>query len=114
MPLVKNLSRNEIIADKLHLRQSFFARLKGMLGEPAPGPSEAYWLVPCNSVHTLAMKYVIDVYFLSKELKIIKILKGFKPNRFSSICFNAHSALEFAAGERNCQVGDTLSLEVLP
>ncbi len=107
---IRNLNRNEIIAAKLHLCKSFFSRLKGMLGEPKPGDSEAYWLIPCKSIHTLAMRYTIDVYFLSKELKIVKMLKKVKPNRFLPICFEAHSVLEFANGERNCEMGDNLSI----
>lgn len=103
--------------EKIHRIQvrrlgSFAARLKGLLGSSAPKAGEAVWLVPCNSIHTFGMKYPIDAYFLDKTGRVVAVENGLRPNRFSKIYWNAHSVLEFAAGEgRAFGAGDALILE---
>ena len=112
--MIRNVSRdNAVIATQVHRCDSFLARLSGMLGKPKPGPLEAYWLIPCNSIHTLGMGYSLDVYFLSRENRVVKALTDVLKNRLTGVCFGAYSALEFACVEnRNCREGDLLNIEV--
>ena len=110
--VIKNISRQEIIAYSVRYCYGLFDRLKGLLGTSSLDEKEACWLTPCNSIHTIGMKYPIDVYFLNKKKKVIAVLKNMKPLRFSPIFFRAACAIEFASGpERNCKVGDQLTLE---
>ena len=57
------------------------------------------FLVPCNSVHMCFMRFAIDVVYIDKEYKIIKVVKNLKPWVGLSMCRNAWATLEMTAGE---------------
>ncbi|OYW11560.1 MAG: hypothetical protein B7X34_02965 [Acidobacteriia bacterium 12-62-4] len=70
-------------------------------------------MVPCEGVHTFAMKFPIDVLYLSKKRKVLKIRDNMKKSRIS-FCLTAHSVLELPAGmaaQTGTVVGDELELE---
>ncbi len=107
--MLVNLTRNEVIAKKVRRCDHVFSRLKGLLGTDKLNPEEACWLIPCNMVHTIGMRYPIDVIFLNKKKEIVSIIQNLKPNRFSPLVVAAHSVVEFAAGaERKIRVGEQL------
>ena len=82
MSILKNRSADTILASRLRLCRSYFSRLLGLMGTPRLDPDEACWIIPCNSVHTLGMKYPLDLYFLDKKNQVVAILENMKPNRF--------------------------------
>ena len=112
MSQLLNITKDEILAQKVRLCDSFFHRLKGLLASKKLEDNEACWLVPCNSIHTFGMRYSIDAYFLNKDKKVVAIEKNLKRNRVSRIYLKGYSVLEFASGPvRKCDIGDQLSLE---
>jgi len=72
-------------------------RMRGLLGRPALTQEQGLWIEPCPSVHTIGMRYAIDVVFLDKSGRVKKICDHLKPLRFSS-CTGARISLELAAG----------------
>jgi uncharacterized protein len=111
MPLY-NASRDAVLAENVKMCQNFWTRLVGLLGTKHLPPQDACWIKPCNSIHTVGMKYAIDAYFLNKKNEVVSIVKNLKPNRFSPLAWKAHSVVEFVSGvDRNCQVGDKLTLQ---
>ncbi|HLO94144.1 MAG TPA: DUF192 domain-containing protein, partial [Burkholderiaceae bacterium] len=59
----------------LHLipARSFWQRLGGLLVRPRLGAGEGLLLKPCNSVHTCFMRYAIDVIYLDREGRVLKL-----------------------------------------
>jgi uncharacterized membrane protein (UPF0127 family) len=55
------------------------------------------WIVPCEAVHTLFMKFPIDLVYLDRKLRIKKIKHSVGPWRIST-CLSAHSIIELPAG----------------
>ena len=55
------------------------ARLKGLYG--CDDPNVVLLLVPCNDIHTLAMKHDIDVAFVAPDGTVIESHRNVKPNR---------------------------------
>lgn len=74
----------------------FLSRLRGLLFQLELTEAEALRIIPCKNVHTIGMRYDIDVVFLSRSGEVLKI-DTLKPNRWS-ICVRAKSVLEFKAG----------------
>ena len=71
------------------------------------------WIAPCEAVHTIGMKFPIDVLFLDRKKRVLKIRKEMKVWRMAA-CFRAHSVLELPAGlsdETGTTVGDQIELE---
>lgn len=108
--MIKNLTNNDVLATQVKPCTSFWARLKGLLGTRSLGAEDAFWITPCNSIHTIGMNYSIDAYFLNKAHEVVAIQKNMQPYRLSPIYRNAFSVLEFKSGARNCRVGDKLAI----
>lgn len=74
------------------------------------------WIVPCEGVHTFGMKFEIDVIYLNRKRKVLKIRPSM-PKRRISFCLPAHSVLELPAGmasQTATVVGDQLEFDKLP
>ncbi|MBU2885278.1 DUF192 domain-containing protein [Gilvimarinus agarilyticus] len=93
---------------RVGLADSYWLRLRGLLGRPAPARGTALKIKPCSSVHTCFMGYAIDVVFLDRGGVVVKLASSLKPWRFR-VCPGAACVVEFAAGEIQAlrlQVGD--------
>jgi uncharacterized protein len=77
---------------------SFFARLGGLLALPRLRAGQAFLLMPCNSVHTLFMRYAIDVAFVDKHGCVLRLVEHLQPWR-AAACWRAHAAIELRAGQ---------------
>ncbi len=91
-----NLTKNTILADEAKMANNFFTRLVGLLNRRSLNKGEALILTPSNSIHSLFMRFSIDVIFLDKAGKVIGVLPSFKPFRLSRIYFNSHSVIELS------------------
>jgi hypothetical protein len=69
-------------------------------------------LDPGNSIHNCFVRFPIDVIFLNNDFKIIKIIRSFKPWRFSWIYFKATKVLELPEGKIPNDVTEGDYLEV--
>jgi hypothetical protein len=88
-------------------------RRTGLLKHTSLPEGEGLWIAPCEAVHTFGMKFPIDVIYLNRKKKVVKIRPDMKRSRLSA-CLRAHSVLELPAGmaaQTNTAVGDQLSFE---
>ena len=93
------------------LTESMFERKRGLLGAKPLQTLEALLIKPCSSVHTVGMKYPIDLAFLNKQWTIVKTVNSLKPWRMSA-CPAAHMVLELAGGSlAQLQLHDGSQLE---
>jgi uncharacterized protein len=101
------------VAKKVERAGDFESRSRGLLGRDAMDPDEGMWIVPCPMIHTFFMRFPIDVLFLDKQLKVVRVIENIKPWRLSPWVFSAHSVLELAGGSVKGRVktGDVLSIE---
>lgn len=91
---VVNTSKNTILADNAELADTFSKRLIGLLSRKSLNKGEALILSPSNSVHSVFMRFTIDVAFLDKTGKVVATLPAFKPFQLSLIYFSARTAIE--------------------
>jgi hypothetical protein len=63
----------------LVLATSMMSRLKGLLF-CSPDDTQII-LAPCNDIHTFGMRYSIDVAFVDKWGRVIKVCKAVPPNK---------------------------------
>jgi uncharacterized membrane protein (UPF0127 family) len=112
-----NQTRQVPLATKLALAHTHWTRLVGLLGTSASdfGNGCGLWIQPCRGVHTLAMRYPIDVVYLDKAHTVIHIEPELRPWRFSPIRMQATSVLELPShtiAETGTQVGDKIDISV--
>jgi uncharacterized membrane protein (UPF0127 family) len=95
--LVRNSTREILLGDAVDVADTSSKRRAGLLKYPGLNPGQGLWIVPCEAVHTFGMKFPIDVVFLNRKRKILKIRKDM--GRWSmAMCLRAHSVLELPAG----------------
>jgi uncharacterized membrane protein (UPF0127 family) len=73
------------------------ARMKGLLGRRSLDPGEGLLLRPAGSVHTAFMRFPIDVVFLDRELRVLRVEPSVSPWRLVAQR-GAKAVLELPAG----------------
>lgn len=105
-----NATRQIQLASRLRLAVTFFRRLKGLLGTKGLPKGEALLIRPCSSIHTIGMKYAIDVFFMTSDDRVLKIAASIPPGRVAAARKSAY-VLELPAGtavQTRTAVGDQL------
>jgi len=82
---------------KLLMADSVISRFEGLMFRRDISDDQALLITKCNWVHSLFMRFSIDVIFLDASLTVIKIIH-LKPYRLSMPVKNACSALEVKSG----------------
>ncbi len=77
--------------------RTFLSRLGGLLARAPLNEREALYLAPCSSVHTMLMRYAIDVAFVDRGGRVLKVVT-LAPWR-AAACFGARGVLELRAGQ---------------
>ena len=107
-----NTTRNQCLAENVLIADTVSKRLVGLLNKKSFSPPEALIIKPSNSIHTFFMRFPIDVIFLDRHNRVIKIIPEFKPFHLSAFYFKAVLVVELPAGRIAAtltQVGDMLS-----
>ena len=112
--LVRNQTRNSVLTHSAEIADTSATRRKGLLGRTGLAPGTGIWIIPCSAVHSLGMKFTIDVVYLDRKLKVLKVRPNMAPWQLS-MCLFAHSVLELPTGtidQTRTSAGD--QLEFLP
>src|SRR6266487_124848 len=96
-PLEIRSERGRVICSRCVVADTFFSRLRGLLGRRELHADESLLLSPTSSIHTFFMRFPIDVVFLDRDLTVLATREPVRPWRMAS-CRRAHSALELPAG----------------
>jgi uncharacterized membrane protein (UPF0127 family) len=86
--------------------------MKGLLGRTSLEPGGGLLIKPTPSVHMFFMRFAIDVVFLDRHNKIVRIVNTLRPWRIAG-ARHVYAALELPAGtaERvGLQHGDVLEM----
>lgn len=113
MQLVRvfNQTRGIAVGERIELADTSFTRMWGLLGRSGLSAGGGLWIRPSSGVHTLGMKFPIDVVGLDKEMRVVKVWHRLAPFRVTSVSLNIRSVIELAAGtihEIGIEVGDLL------
>jgi uncharacterized membrane protein (UPF0127 family) len=82
---------------RIRLAVTWWTRAVGLLATPALDDPSGLWIEPCNSVHTLGMRYPIDLVFVRADGTVAKVVDRLGPWRVAA-CRGARSTLELRAG----------------
>ena len=97
-----------VICERCVVADRILPRMKGLLGKRELVAGEGLLIQPAPSIHTFFMRFPIDVVFLAKNGKVMKVAANVGAWRMRS-CRRAFAVLELAAGEaerRGITVGD--------
>jgi uncharacterized protein len=112
-----NQTRQLYLATGLAIAQTHWSRLRGLLGVSGDdfGNGCGLWIRPCRGVHTLAMRFPIDVVYLDRAGRVVHLEHNLQPWRFSPIRMQAASVLELpshtVAGTETA-LGDHIEMKI--
>ena len=111
---IQSESTHSLLFCDVWLAKSFWQRLRGLLFRPKLSDTQGLMLQPCNQVHTLGMKFSIDVIFLDIDGVIVNIAHSLKPLR-QARAQSAAYVLEVASGmakKHHLNTGDQLQWSI--
>jgi len=114
MKYYRALINGREIAEKVEVADSFFSRLKGLLRRENLDFNEGLLLTPCNQIHTLGMKFVIDAVFISKSGEIVFIKENMQPGNVSEKVSQAYQVLELKSGavnDNDIEIGNKIAFD---
>lgn len=88
------------------------ARRTGLLEHDSLPDGHAMVIAPTNAVHTWFMRFPIDVVFVDKRGRVVKVCRHVKPWRIAA-AFRAYAVIELAAGSLarcDTRAGDALAI----
>jgi uncharacterized protein len=76
------------------------ARRRGLAGLRTIGPGEGLHLPRTRSVHTVGMRFALDLIWLDAGGNVVRVDRDVQPRR-ARTCLRARSVVEVAAGRAN-------------
>jgi hypothetical protein len=107
-------NQRPLTAWRIRMAKSWWRRAVGLLTTSKLDEPSGLWISPCSSVHTIGMRYAIDVVFLDEMGRVKKLVRCLKPFR-CAVCWGACSTLELRAGaidELFFRLGDLIRLKM--
>ena len=110
---IRNASNGTVVATRVKRASNPWTRGIGLLPRAKVEPDEGLWIDRCSAVHTMLMRATIDLFFLDRSGRVLRIVCGARPYRPMIACRQAATVIELGAGAhgRDVLVGDRLVLE---
>ena len=110
-----NRTRQAYLATDLTVADGHWSRLRGLMMKDAKSfPSgQGLWIVPSRGVHTLAMRFPIDVVYLDKNRRVVYLESNLKPWRLAPVRLQTASVLELPGntlGASGTMIGDEVEI----
>jgi uncharacterized membrane protein (UPF0127 family) len=110
---ISNPARQSVLGERIGVADTTLTRFVGLMGRGSLAPGHGLLIRPSNGVHTLWMRFIIDVLLLDREYRVLSAYGQLRPFRVTAINWKASSALELPSGTiaaTNTQLGDQLQL----
>lgn len=111
---IANRTRGSFLGDRIRLADTSLSRFIGLLTRSHLSSGEGLLIRPSNGVHTLFMRFSIDVLLLDRDSRVLRSYNSLKPFRLTRVDWKAASALELPAGliiQSQTQPGDQLQID---
>ena len=95
---MKELESGRIVVDHVEIADSLWRQTVGLLGRDSLETDAGLWLEPCNGVHTIGMRFAIDLMFLNRDGVALKLFPNVPPSRMVGIYLRARVVVELPAG----------------
>ena len=88
------------------------SRNRGLLGRDSLAPGHALIIAPGTLVHTFAMRFSIDILFVDRNGRVLKVRPAVPARRIAG-AFGSFAVIELAAGElksSDTRAGDVIEV----
>lgn len=108
---VFNKRRGSFLALKVTRADTHLTRLKGLLGTSRLNSDEGIWVTPSQGVHTIGLRFAIDLIYLDSRNRVIDLVESLGTFRIGPLRMKCASVLQLAMRtiyHSQTQVGDEL------
>ncbi len=112
--IVRNQARETVIGEAIEVADTAVRKVKGLLGRECLEDGQGLLFKKCSSLHTFFMRFPIDIIFVDKDLKVLKLSCGVTPFKLVAAPLRASFAIELPANaiaRSETRLGDTLWFE---
>jgi uncharacterized protein len=109
---LQNVRSGAVFASRVELAVDSDSRRRGLLGRDTFDAGSAIVIAPCNAVHTFFMRFAIDVVFVARDGRVLKVCAAV-PARRIAFSLRAFAVIELPAGtlaRAEARRGDVLTL----
>jgi uncharacterized membrane protein (UPF0127 family) len=90
-------TQNRVLVGNCRIARSFFSRFMGLMGRKSLPADEAILFPKCNSVHTMFMRFPIDVVLVDAQGRVVGVDVAMKPWRMMMPRKNTKHIIELPA-----------------
>ena len=111
MPKLYHATTGDCLAERVEIANTAWTRLCGLMFRRALAHGHALWIRPCNGVHTFWMRFAIDVIYLDREMRVVRLIENLRPFRLTMPQRAARSVIELPAhtiAQAGIRLGDRL------
>jgi uncharacterized membrane protein (UPF0127 family) len=95
--VLENVRTKKIVAGHLLTAFDSASRRQGLLGRDSLAEGTALIIAPSNAVHTFFMRFAIDVAFVRRDGRVLKVRRAVRPWRLTA-SLRAFAVIELPAG----------------
>ena len=99
-----------IVVERLVIADRFWSRFRGLQFCRQLPPGHGILLAPCASIHTMWMRFAIDVAMFDRTGRVLAVQRMVHPWRLVFAPRGTYALLEASAGTLRLSVGDIVAL----
>lgn len=103
--LIDDFGNEHLLVEHLEIAATFSRRFFGLMGRKELKEKHGLLLYPCSSIHCFFMRFPIDVVYISKDWRIVKVVRNMKPWRVDFGHRDAYYTLELPSGSIDIERG---------
>jgi len=111
--MIKNVTRNTILAQHYDLCRNFFSRGRGLMFAKKMTPTIlAFRSERSAAIHTFFVKHYLDVLFLNSAWEVVDLVQGLQPRNFYTPKEKAMFVVELPEGaiaKSKTKLGDVIN-----
>jgi len=96
--VVNRSKNNRVLLYQAEVADTYFTRLIGLMGRPSLPEGRGMLIIPCRSIHTLGMRFSLDIVFLDWENRVCRHSFCVPPGRVVKGGKRAYCVIEARAG----------------
>lgn len=112
--MVKVKRTGEVISKETKIARDIYSKTMGLMFKKEMSGFDGLLIEACNSIHTFFCRFDLDILFLSKENKVVRIYRSLRPWRMTTLSFKTTKVLELNGGTltEDLKIGDEVIIDV--
>jgi hypothetical protein len=110
---IRNQTKDTVLGERIRVAETSLSRMVGLLRDKYLAPGAGLLIFPSQAIHTVAMRFPIDVIFVDRQWRVVHVRPELVPFRMTGIYWKARCVIELPVGtiaKTSTAVGDQLGV----